>query len=214
MTDSVWNSNSTDDVGVMKHYIDNGYAVIVVNNTADRVNGADDWGNPQLVSSYWKAYEYVQHRFNVEERFSIHSRSMGTFAAIRLMRERPELVKCALMCGPVLSLQTRFGAAPAFLAQRYGFDDITGKTWEPDKVVGYDPYTDVNGLQYDLPPTFWLLSETDAIKIHLDTIEKIKAHGNDVAYVIYTETDHSGVCRLNIEQCRIDSLAFLKEHKE
>ncbi len=214
LTDSVWNGNKVDDVGVMRHYMENDYAVLVVNNTADTVNGAPDWGNPQLVDSYWKAYEYVQTNLNVEERFSIHSRSMGTFAAVRIMREHPELVKCALMCGAVLSLQSRFSNDPAFLAQRYGFDDKTGKTWEADKVIGYDPYTDVNGMEYDLPPTFWMLAEADATSAHLDTIVKIGNHGNDVTQKIYTETDHSGVCRLNIEICRTDSLEFLKKYDE
>ena len=212
LNDSVWNANKADDVGVMRHYMENGYAVLVVDNTAGTVNGAPDWGNPQLVDSYWKAYEYVQENFNVEELFSIHSRSMGTFAAMRMMRERPELVKCALMCGAVLSLHSFFDNDPAFVAQRYGFDDLTGSTWEADKVVGYDPYTDVNGIEYDLPPTFWMLSETDAY--NLTTIKRIGNRGNDVSYKIYTETDHSGVCRLNIEACREDALAFLKKYQE
>lgn len=214
LTDSVWNGNKVDDVAVMKHYLDSGYAVTIVNNTANKTTSAADWGNPQLVSSYWKAYEYVQKNLNVEELFSIHSRSMGTFAAVRMMRERPELVKCAVMCGPVLSLESRFSTDPAFIAKRYGFDDKTGATWEADKVVGYDPYTDVNGTEYDLPPTFWMMAEQDATSMHLETIEKIKNHGNDVATALYTETDHSGVCRLNIEACRTDSLAFLKKHEE
>ena len=214
LNDSVWNANKVDDVGVMRHYMENGYAVLVVDNTAGTVNGAPDWGNPQLVDSYWKAYEYVQANLNVEEQFSIHSRSMGTFAAMRLMREHPELVKCALMCGAVLSLQSRFSNDPAFIAQRYGFDDPTGSTWEADKVVGYDPYTDVNGMEYDLPPTFWMLAEADATSAHLATIEKIQNHGNDVTQKIYTETDHSGVCRLNVEACRTDSLAFLEKYQE
>ena len=214
LTDSVWNANTDDDVGVMKHYMENGYAVLIVNNTADRVNGAPDWGNPQLVSSYWKAYEYVQAHLNVEELFSIHSRSMGTFAAIRLMREHPELVKCAVMCGPVLSLRSRFSTGPAHIAKRYGFDDLSGATWEADKVVGYDPYTDVNGLEYDLPPTFWMLAESDATSAHLATIEKIAGHGNDVTQALYTDTDHSGVCRLNTDACKVDSLAFLEKYQE
>ena len=214
LTDSVWNANTVDDVGVMKHYLDNGYAVMIVDNTNNGTTTTPDWGNPQLVDSYWKAYDHVQANFNVEEMFSIHSRSMGTFAAIRLMREHPELVKCAVMCGPVLSLKSRFSTGPAFLAKRYGFDDLTGATWEADKVVGYDPYTDVNGIEYALPPTFWMLAQADAINTHLTTIEKIENHGNDVTQTIYTETDHSGVCRLNIEACRVDSLAFLEKYQD
>ncbi|MBQ7875232.1 MAG: hypothetical protein IJ306_08775, partial [Oscillospiraceae bacterium] len=215
ITDSVWNGNKTDDVAVMKHYMESGYAVLVVDNTAGAVNGIDDWGNPQLVDSYFKAYEYVQKNLNVEELFYIHSRSMGTFAAIRIMREHPELVKCALMCGATASLRSRFGQNPEFIAKRFGFDDTTGATWEADKVIGYDPYVDVVGaVEYDLPPTFWMLSEADANSTVLKMIENIEAHGNDVEIKIYTETDHSGVCRLNIEECRTDALAYLEAHQE
>jgi hypothetical protein len=92
LTDSIWNANKVDDVGVMRHYMENNYAVLVVDNTTGTINGAPDWGNPQLVDSYWKAYEYVQANLNVEEMFSIHSRSMGTFAAMRMMREHPRML--------------------------------------------------------------------------------------------------------------------------
>jgi len=213
LTDSVWNGNSADNVALMDHYMKNGYAVVVVNNTAGYADGADDWGNPQLVDSYWKAYAYVQSKFNLEELFSIHSRSMGTFAAVRMMRERPQLVKCALMCGPVLSLESRFHQNPAFLARRYGFEDTSGAVYEADKVAGYDPYTDVDGPEYTLPPTFWMMAEEDATSAHLATVSKIVAQGNQVTQKVYTDTDHNGVCRLSTEACRADALAFLQQHR-
>ena len=215
LTDSVWNGNTADNVGIIRSYLDAGYAVYVVNNTANRTSQTPDLGCPQLVDSYLKAYEYIQEHFNVEKQFSIHSRSFGTFAATRLMREVPELIKCAVMTGPRVSFKLAYnGVDKAFVAERFGFDDVTGATYEADKLVGHDPYTDVNGVTYALPPTFWMMCEGDATVEPMEVIEKLAVHGNDVTSATYTGTTHTGVCTLNTKEMFSDALEFLETHQE
>ena len=212
LKDNVWNGNTADNVGIIRNYLDAGYAVWVVNNTADSTSRTTDIGCPQLVSSYLKAYEYIQEHFNVEKKFSIHSRSFGTFAAVRIMLEVPELINCAVMTGPRVSIKLAWTANKAFVAKRFGFEDTTGATYEADKMVGYDPYTDINGESYSLPPTFWMMSQGDATAEPLKYIEKLTAHGNDVTSATYTGTDHTGICTLNQEHLFADALAFLEQY--
>ena len=214
LTDSTWNGNTADNVGIIRNYLEAGYAVWVVNNTKNHTGKTPDLGCPQLVDSYFKAYEYIQEHFNVEEKFSIHSRSFGTFAAVRMMLERPELVKCAVMTGPRVSIEQEWpGLDKAHIANRFGFADTSGATYEADIMAGHDPYTDINSESYVLPPTFWMLSKGDATTKPLEYIEKLTAHGNDVTAVTYTGTDHTGVCTLNTGEMFTDALAFLEAHQ-
>ena len=214
LTDSTWNGNTADNVGIIRNYLEAGYAVWVVNNTKNHTGKTPDLGCPQLVDSYFKAYEYIQEHFNVEEKFSIHSRSFGTFTAVRMMLERPELVKCAVMTGPRVSIEQEWpGLDKAHIANRFGFADTSGATYEADIMAGHDPYTDINSESYVLPPTFWMLSKGDATTKPLEYIEKLTAHGNDVTAVTYTGTDHTGVCTLNTGEMFADALAFLEAHQ-
>lgn len=215
LTDSVWYGNSRDNSNLIDAYLSAGYAVFVVDNTAASTSKTPDLGCPQLISSYLKAYEYVQAHFNVNERFCIHSRSFGTFASMRIMQEVPELVICALMTGPRVSMQWAYNRVDqAFVAERFGFEDTTGSTYEADKMVGYDPYTDVAGEDYDLPPTFWLMCKGDVTEDPVTLISKLIEHGNDVVYKTYTGTDHNGICSLNTAQALSDALAYLNGELE
>ena len=210
LTESKWNGNTADNVGIIRNYLSEGYAVYVVNNTKNHTGKTPDLGCPQLVDSYLKAYEYIQKNFNVEEKISIHSRSFGTFAAVRIMLEVPELIKCAVMTGPRVSIKAEWpGLDKAFIANRFGFEDATGATYEADKMVGHDPYTDVDGENYELPPTFWMLAEGDSTAKPLEFIKKLEAHGNSVRSKTYSGIDHTGICTLNQPEPFADAAEFL-----
>jgi len=215
LTDSVWNKNTADNVGIIRSYLNAGYAVYVVDNTANGQVGTPDLGCPQLISSYWEAYDYIQKHFHVEKKISIHSRSFGTFAAVGLMRSCPDLIKCALLTGPRISFAREWKSVDkAFVAKRFGFADTTGAVYEADKLVGFDPYTDVDAGDYFLPPTYWIMSQGDATGEPLTVIEKLKALGNDVQSITHTGTDHTGVCTLNTEAMFADALAYLDAHQQ
>ena len=214
LTNSVWNKNSPENVQVIQNYLNADYAVWVVDNTAASTSQTPDLGCPQLVDSYFKAYEYIQNNLNVEQKFSIHARSFGTFAAVRIMREHPELVKCAVMTGSRVSIKAEWpGIKKAHVAKRFGFADTTGATYEADKLVGYDPYTDVNDATYTLPPTFWMLANGDSTAKPCEFIEKLTAYGNDVTLKFYSDISHSGICTLNTSETFADALAYLEKHQ-
>ena len=189
--------------------------MFVVDNTAGFEGKTSDMGCPQLVSSYLKAYEYIQENFNVEEKVYLHSRSFGTFAAIRLMRERPDLFKCALMTGPRVSIEKEWienRPNKDHVALRFGFNDTTGQTYEADKLKGYDPYSDIKNGDYSLPPTFWILAKGDMTERPEEFINLLSELGNDVRHSTYTGMNHTGICALDSKQAMADALEYLNNH--
>lgn len=215
LSDSSWYSDSDDNTALIKTYLSEGYAVFVVDNTSAVEGKSSDMGCPQLVSSYFKAYEYIQQNFNVEKQIYIHSRSFGTFAALRIMREHPELIKCGLMTGPRVSMQKEWDENRPdkdVVADRFGFNDRSGKTYEADKLIGHDPYTDIESGSYPLPPTFWVMAVGDMTERPEEFIEELKMLGNNVSSSTYSGTNHSGICALNIKGAMTDALAFFSEH--
>lgn len=215
LADNAWYANSSDNTKLVQNYMNAGYAVFIVDNTAGAVGKASDMGCPQLVSSYFEAYDYIREHFNVEEQIYLHSRSFGTFASIRIMRERPELIKCALMTGPRVSMLKEWNddrPDKTHVANRFGFTDPSGKTYEANKLVGYDPYTDIQSGVYPLPPTFWMLASGDMTERPTEFIAELTKLGNNVTSSTYIGMDHSGICSLNMEQAFKDALAFLSKY--
>ncbi|MBR6709145.1 MAG: hypothetical protein IKL84_05645 [Clostridia bacterium] len=215
LTDFVWNGNSAENVGVVRSYLGAGFAVCVVNNTADIAGDRiSDLGCPQLVSSYLKAFAFLRENLNVEEKFIVHARSFGTFSGVRLMREVPELVRCGIMTGPRVSLRDAFfGVSDRdFTAQRFGFDDQSGRVYEEDKTAGYDPLVDIQGEGYTLPPTYWVMAKNDGTTSPTKFAEDLKALGNDAEYIIHSGISHTGICTLNRKTIFEDVLAYINRH--
>lgn len=213
--DSSWYSNSSENTKLIQSYLSEGYSVFVVDNTAGNEGKTSDMGCPQLVSSYLKAYEYIKQNFNVENQIYLHSRSFGTFAAVRLMREQPELFKCAIMTGPRVSIKKEWDENRPdkdHVANRFGFTDPTGQTYETEKLVGYDPYTDIENGEYSLPPTFWMMAKGDMTERPEEFINELKKLGNDVTNATYAGIDHTGICALDLKQALNDALEYLSKH--
>lgn len=218
VNDSQWCGNKDTHIQLIANYLNAGYAVFDVDNT-ELDTAAADLGCPQLVSSYLQAYEYIQQHFNVEKKISIHSRSFGTFAALRVMREIPELVKCAVMTGPWVSMESvySYNAYRKDIALKFGFSDNTGNSYEAEKLVGYDPYTDIDTEEYWLPPTFWMMAQNDANANNMHpAAETFISKLNDLGCITQKEiydTDHTGVCSLNSAEMTADALAFLDKYQ-
>lgn len=215
LADNSWYSNSIDNTNLIQTYLNAGYAVFVVDNTAGAEGKTSDMGCPQLVSSYFKAYDYIQENFNVEEQVYLHSRSFGTFASLRIMRERPELIKCALMTGPRVSMQKEWDEDrpnKSHVANRFGFADASGQTYEADKLVGHDPYTDIKSGDYTLPPTFWMMASGDMTERPEEFVDALTKLGNNVTSATYIGMDHNGICALNTKNAMDDALAFLSKY--
>lgn len=220
--DSNWYGNTREHGNLIHEYLSRGYAVFVVNNTAQsQTTGSfPDLGCPQLVDSLWKAYTYIQDNLNVEEQFYLHSRSNGTMAAIRVMRERPELVKCAIMTGHRISMNWAFNVAfkndansRKYIAERFGFEDKTGSTYEASKLIGYDPLTDSADPSYMLPPTFWMNgSDDDRVDYEFANFyNNLIQNGCNTRQKVYS-IGHSQMTRLASAEAVLDAFAFFEQY--
>ena len=225
LTESSWQGNTELNRNLVKTYLENGYSVLINDNTAGKViNNSNemvpDLGCLQQLSGLIKSYEYACKVLNLEQQFSIHARSQGTFVGIRIMREYPELVKCALITGPNVSAAHRWTVITnkEHTAQRFGFTDLTGNTFEADKFVNNDIYTDMADDNYRLPPTFWMESSNDVCpnnnKSIYEVVERLRDLNCIAEYQKFSDLTHSETCRLASEEAVAAALTFLKKYEE
>lgn len=215
LTDLEWNGNTTENTNVVNSYLSAGFAVCVVNNTADQAGKkTSDLGCPQLVSSYLKAFEYLRENLNVAEQFIVHARSYGTFSGVRIMLEVPELVRCGIMTGPRVSLKSAFLSVSDsnFTAERFGFDNTSGRVYEADKTVGYDPQVDIQSGNYSLPPTYWVMAKGDYTTDPTQFVKDLQALGNDAEMITHDNINHTGICTLNNKKIFNDVLDYINRH--
>ena len=224
LTESSWQGNTEANRNLVDSYLQNGYAVLVNDNTAGKVVNSTsemvpDLGCLQQLSGLMKSYEYVCDTLNLEQKFSIHARSQGTFVGIRIMREFPELVKCALITGPNVSAAHRWTVITNkdHTAKRFGFTDLTGSTFEADKFVGNDIYTDMAADDYTLLPTFWMESSNDVCPNNnasiYQVVERLRTLGCTAEYQKFSDLTHSETCRLASEEAMAAALAFLQTYE-
>lgn len=106
ITASKWYGNSTgegvehDFMAMIRTFTAHGYAVFDVNNTRAVASGFNDWGCLPLMSAYIKAWEYIKREYNVSDKLFILSASMGTPAALNMMKWYKGSVLASLILAP------------------------------------------------------------------------------------------------------------------
>lgn len=120
-------------------------------------------GGPRAVEAYFKAFEYIRQKMNVEPLLYVSGMSMGGLAALNFANRYPEIVKCIGLCYPVTALYNQAWLHPWYsgtgeattkgcIAREYNF--ASASTWEAAKVVGFNPETNkritVNSEDYCL----------------------------------------------------------------
>ena len=106
ITNTTWYGNSTgegaghDFMAMIRRFTSEGYAVFDVDNTRHVSNGFNDWGSLPLMSAYVKAWEYIKKNYNVEDDLYLLSASMGTPAALNMMKWYKGKIKTAMLLAP------------------------------------------------------------------------------------------------------------------
>ncbi len=119
----------------------NGYAVFDVNGGSSVENMGGSW----VVQSAFKAYEYIRQNYNVYDDIFVGGFSMGGCSSTNFVCKHSNIVLAHAMYSPVLDLFGQAWMNPWFpttkqsIAKAYSFNDSSGKTWEPDKVIGWNP---------------------------------------------------------------------------
>jgi hypothetical protein len=161
VTDSSWAWNQ---FSIPDSLVENGYACFDVNGGPYLEN----MGGSRVVQSAFKAYEYIKKHYNVFDQIFVIGGSMGGLSSTNFVYKHSNIVMAHAMYSPVLDLYGQAWNNPWFsttkraIATAYHFVDITGESWEPDKVIGWDPLyinTFKNGKDtfkiYPVPVKIW-----------------------------------------------------------
>lgn len=119
----------------------NGYAVFDVNGGAS----AENMGGPKVVQSACKAYQYIQEHYNIDKEIFVLGLSMGGLSSANFVFENPRLVLAHALFSPVLDLYGQawenswLPSTRRAIAGTFDFNDKSGKTWEGEKVLKWNP---------------------------------------------------------------------------
>lgn len=141
------NSNSIDALDYM---LENGYAVFDVNGSMsygeETFTKGMTLGSPRTLEAYYKAFQYILENYNVEDKIYVTCKSAGGLSALNFANRYPHSVKVLGLCYPVTDLYNQAWLNPwvddvkTKLASEYFFNDLTGATYEGDKVKGFNPF--------------------------------------------------------------------------
>lgn len=161
VTDTSWAWNK---FSILDSLVENGYACFDVNGGPYLEN----MGGNRVVQSAFKAYKYIKKHYNVFDKIFVIGGSMGGLSSVNFVYKHSNIVLAHAMYSPVLDLRGQAWMNPWYpttkkaIAIAYNFIDTTGKTWEPDKVIGWDPLyinTIKNGKDtfkiYPVPVKIW-----------------------------------------------------------
>jgi predicted esterase len=142
----------------------NGYAIFDVNGGSSVENMGGSW----VVQSAFKAYEYIREHYNVYDKIFVGGFSMGGLSSTNFVYKHSNIVLAHGMYSPCIDLYSQAWQNPWYpttrqaTAHAFNFTDQSGNTWEPAKVIGWNPYsinTTYNGNDtfkiYPVPVKIW-----------------------------------------------------------
>lgn len=212
-TDHEWFGNSADFLRLLRGFTAAGYAVFDVGSTNPDNNDIAfaDWGNPALMGAYIKAWEYIKENYNVEHKLYLYSESMGTMAALNMLKWYPSEIIAAINSAPRTNLEaqlsqtTQIGGYPIGDAIRLRYGIASGTTL-PHDLLGYDNYNQIvtiNSTDYvfhQFPPLKVLAGANDSPDGSLPQTRAYYAAlinaGNVVYYREVADVDHHDMCYL------------------
>lgn len=151
-----------------------GYAVFDVNGGPLVENMGGSW----LVQAAYKAYEYIRKNYNVHARIFVSGFSMGGCSSVNFVYRHGSIVIAHAMYSPVLDMYGQAWQNPWMkttrraIAATHHFSDLSGDTWEPQRIAGWDPlstHTFYPGRDtvkiYPVPVKIWHGNRDDVVKI-------------------------------------------------
>ena len=98
-----------------------------------------------VVQSAFNAYLYILKHYNIEQKIFVAGLSMGGLSSTNFISKYPEIVLAQGLFSPVLDLYSQAWKHPWLPTTRQAianvceFNDKSGKTWESEKVAGWNP---------------------------------------------------------------------------
>ena len=209
-----WYPGNTDFDTMVKRFNSEGFVVFDVNNCADNSNGVADWGIPQVVEAYKKAFQWIRSKYNVQDKLLVYAISAGCFAGYNYILQNVGDVKAAVFGGVRASYKWVWDSGTANQATlRSGFG-FTGDSYPSEIFKQWDIYQmaidDKGPLRF--VPTKWIFADATldnyAVSQSQAVAQYIKKSGNISLIETIAGQDHHGVCDLVTEDLKRDVVNF------
>lgn len=209
-----WYPGNTDFDTMVKRFNAEGFVVFDVNNCADNSAGVADWGIPQVVEAYKKAFQWIQSKYNVQDKVLVYAISAGCFAGYNYILQNVGDVKAAVFGGVRASYKWVWDSGTAnqsTLRSGFGF---TGDSYPTEIFKQWDIYQmaldDKGPLRF--VPTKWIFADATldnyAVSQSQAVAQYIKKSGNISLIETIAGQDHHGVCDLVTEDLKRDVINF------
>lgn len=222
INDSTWYTGSANFYSFLNTFALAGYAIFDVSNTRNRVGGFPDWGCMPLMSAYIKAWDYIKKHYNVEHDLYLLSDSMGTAAALNMIRWYPGAIKASIQTAPRPICEIRYdtltGDDKARMAEAF---DLVNGAWDNDRLSGFNHVENVmnlDGTDYlniQTPPIKAMVGAADSS--FLTETRKYYAAlvhaGNYIDYREVTGATHGDMTFLTPGNLRQEALAFFERFR-
>ncbi|GAA4441437.1 hypothetical protein GCM10023091_26700 [Ravibacter arvi] len=211
-----WFLNQFD---LQRTLLENGYAVFDVNG-----GGVENFGGPLVVSSAFKAYQYIVQNFNVYPRIIVGGFSMGGLSSTNFVYRHSAIVLGHVMYSPVLDLYGQAWKNPWLKSTRqamaavYQFGNVS--EFDSCAVNGFNPideYT-VNSTRgplkpYPVPVKIWHGARDPVVTVPTSRrfFEAVKRGGGDIELVEIDSDDHALSC--GNESMNKELLLYIKRFK-
>ena len=173
-------------------FIQNGYAVCDINGFNNTYPN-NTWGSQRGILAYRKLIDYVLTKYNLQKMINIYAFSMGGLVALNFLNMNRDIIKCAAIASPVVSLHEQAYSDNNWKAQiktSYGFAE--GTEWENniELTKGYDPFDriiNINEKEYDISNYPFMriwhgTNDTISPLLSLRLSEAIRNGGHDCTY--------------------------------
>ena len=223
INDDTWYTGSSNFNNMINAFISAGYAVFDVSNTRNRAGGFPDWGCLPLMNAYIKAWDYIKDHYNVEDKLYILSSSMGTCAALNMMKYYPGSVIASIQTAPRPICKVRYdsltGEDKTRMAQAF---DMDNGSWDGTRLNAFnhvENIIEINGqnklINAQYPPIKVLVGKDDSSFL-TETRNFYSALANSGVYVDYREVagaSHDTMTFLSAGTLKEEAVAFFNKFK-
>ena len=222
INDSTWYTGSANFYSFLNTFALAGYAIFDVSNTRNRVGGFPDWGCLPLMSAYIKAWEYIKEHYNVQHELYLLSDSMGTVAALNMIKWFPGAIKASIQTAPRPICEIRYntltGEDKTRMAEAF---DLVNGAWDNDRLSGFNHVENllaINNNDYiniQAPPIKAMVGAADSSFL-TETRAYYAALARSGNYVDYREVagaSHGDMTFLTPGNLRAEALAFFERFR-
>lgn len=210
-----WYNDFPDFLSFVDTLVYNGFAVFDVDNVDKNhvsTENCFEYGCPQLINSYHKAYEYIKSHYNVERTCVVYGMSQGSFVAWNYPMFYRSDVKGCVITGVRVGLEWLWNIyGNVSLAQKFGY---SSPAYNAEYLKPFDIYTNVVDGKLTVPfvPCELFYGGSDTIGMENNRIieNALKSSGYYCRSHTYSGIDHHGITQPTDSQIISDILRFIR----